>query len=112
MYAYRMPVWLPQPDDPRRRPRGDLGWRPTRGALTAPATVEIQMSKAGAHPWTTVATARTAAGTGYFDIRHGATVSAAAYGSSYTYPETESFLPPSVAGTTIHGRTVRITVTG
>ncbi len=110
MYAYRMPVWLPR-QTIHGGARAEIWGGARPAALTGPATVEIQMSKAGAHPWTTVATARTAAGTGYFDIRHALPFSGRLR-LSYTYPETESFLPPSVAGTTIHSRTVRITVTG
>jgi len=113
LYAYRLPLWLPKTTvgaDSSAEVWG--GARPaTFFRSTAAATVAIQMRHDGAEPWTTIRTVKVSKLTGYFDI-HMQLPYTGAMRLAYTYPETELFLPPDVAGTTIYGRTVNVTVSG
>ena len=69
------------------------------------------MQKAGAGSWTTIQTVKVSTATGYFDI-HSTLPYSGELRLAYAYPRTEPFLPLNVAGTTIYGRTVNVTVTG
>jgi hypothetical protein len=114
--AYRLPVWLPR-TTVKAGSRTEIwgGARPATFSQSATPpiapTVEIQMQKGGNGPWTTIRTVKVSAATGYFDIR-----STLPYSGNlrlaYEYPRTEPLLPTNVAGTTIDGRTVAITVAG
>ncbi len=114
--AYRLPVWLPE-TTVKAGSRTEIwgGARPATFSqsatpLVAP-TVEIQMQKGGNGPWTTIQTVKVSAATGYFDVRATLPYSGNLR-LTYSYPRTEPFLPTNVAGTTIDGRTVTVTVTG
>jgi hypothetical protein len=112
MFAYRMPVWLPR-RTVKAGQRAEVwgGARPAAFAAGGPRTVSIQMRRTGHRPWTTVRTVTVAPKTGYFDIRMTLPYSGSLR-LAYTYPQTEPFLPPDVGGSTIYGRTVKVTVTG
>jgi hypothetical protein len=112
MYAYRLPVWLPRRTVKAGR-RTEIwgGARPAAHAGSGPRTVSIQMRSAAHRAWTTVRTVRASPRTGYFDIRMKLPYSGSLR-LAYTYPQTEPFLPPKVGGSTIYGRTVKVTVTG
>jgi hypothetical protein len=116
LYAYRLPLWLPK-TNVKAGSETELwgGARPATFAqsatTTTPPTVEIQMRKPGDGSWTTIRTVKVSTTTGYFEIR-----STLPYSGelrlAYTYPQTEPLLPMNIAGTTIYGRTVNVTVTG
>ena len=76
---------------------------------TAP-TAEIQMQRNGHGRWTTIRTVTLSTVTGYFDI-HMKLPYSGNLRLAYTYPQSEPFLPTSLAGSTIYGRTVKITIT-
>jgi hypothetical protein len=112
LYAYRLPLWVP-----RRTVRAGAeaqiwgGARPATYAGAAGRTVAVQMRHDGHGAWTTIRTVAVAPATGYFDI-HMKLPYSGSLRLAYTYPESEPFLPPDVGGSTIYGRTVRVTVTG
>ena len=114
--AYRLPVWLPKTSV--RAGSSTEIWGGARAAAfsrsatsrTAP-TVTIQVQKGGRGSWTTFKTVQVSTATGYFDI-HTTLPHSGNLRLAYRYPETEPFLPPKVAGSTIYSRTVRITVNG
>jgi hypothetical protein len=114
--AYRLPVWLPE-TTVKAGSRTEIwgGARPatfSQSATTKTApTVEIQMQKNGRGSWTTIQTVRVSTTTGYFDI-HPRLPYRGNLRLAYTYPQTEPFLPTSVAGSTIDSRTVKVTVSG
>ena len=66
---------------------------------------------ATAAAWTTIRTVEIAPADCYFDI-HMRLPYSGKLRLAYTYPASEPFLPPSVGGSTIYGRTLRVTVTG
>jgi hypothetical protein len=110
--AFRLPVWLPQ-QTVRRGERIEIwgGARPAVFAGPAGRTVNIQIQKGGQGQFNTISTRMVGARTGYFDIRmtlpYGGTLRL-----SYTYPQSEPFLPLGVAGSTIFSRSVRVTIKG
>ncbi len=75
----------------------------------SPGPVSIQMQKSGKGNWTTIQTVKVAKRTGDFDI-HTKLPYSGNLRLAYTYPQTETLLPPNVAGSTIVGRTVKVTV--
>jgi hypothetical protein len=109
--AYRLPVWLPR-QTVRAGSSAEI-WgcaRPAPFATGDPRTVSIQMRSPGAGSWTTIRTVKVSTATGYFDI-HMMLPYSGSLRLAYTYPQTEPFLPPEVGGSTIYGRTVKVTVT-
>ncbi len=110
--AYRLPVWLPQ-TTVRAGASTEVwgGARPAIFAGTGSRTVQIQMQKRGRGSWTTIQTVKVSASTGYFDLRRKLPYSGNLR-LAYTYPQSEPFLPPNVAGSTIYGRTVKVAVSG
>jgi hypothetical protein len=110
--AYRLPVWLPK-QTVHAGSSAEIwgGARPAGFAASGGRTVQIQMQKGGKGPWTTIQTVTAAARTGYFDVRAKLPYSGNLR-LAYTYPQGASLLPGDVAGTTIHGRTVAVKVTG
>jgi hypothetical protein len=112
MYAYRLPVWLPRRSLHAGQPAEIWGGaRPARYAGAGPRTVSIQMRSPKHRKWTTIRSVTASASTGYFDI-HMKLPYSGSLRLAYTYPQTEPFLPPDVGGSTIYGRTVKVTVTG
>ena len=112
LYAYRLPLWLPK-QAVHAGSRAEI-WGCARPATFAGAdgnAATIQMQRHGHGAWTTIRTVDVAAATGYFDI-HMRLPYSGKLRLAYTYPESEPFLPPSVGGSTIYGRTLRVTVTG
>jgi hypothetical protein len=112
LYAYRLPVWLPK-QTVRAGSKAEI-WgcaRPARFAGAAGRTASIQMQRGGHGAWTTIRTVKIAAADCYFDIRMKLPYSGKLR-LAYTYSESEPFLPPNVGGSTIYGRTLRVTVTG
>ncbi len=109
--AFRLPVWLPATTI-KAGARTEIwgGARPATMAVNAP-TVEIQMQKRGHGAWTTIQTVRVSTATGYFDI-HPKLPYSGNLRLAYTYPQSTPFLPTNVAGSTIFGRTVRVTFSG
>jgi hypothetical protein len=111
LYAYRLPVWLPK-RTARAGSRVEI-WgcvRPAAFAGASARTAAIQMQRDGRGAWITIRMVDAAA-TGYFDI-HMTLPYSGRLRLAYTYPESEPFLPPKVGGSTIYGRTVKVTVTG
>ena len=114
--AYRLPLWLPR-TTVKAGSETELwgGARPAAFAASATGagdpTVAIQAQKYGQPGWTTIRTVAVSGSTGYFDI-HMQLPYAGKLRLAYTYPGTEPFLPLNVAGTTIYGRTVTVTITG
>jgi hypothetical protein len=110
MYAYRMPVWLPK-QTVKAGARMEVwgGARPAAFATTEVPIVSIQMQPQTGGSWTTIQTVKVSRSTGYFDQRlvlpHTGRLRLA-----YTYPDSEPFLPLKVVGSTIHSRTVDVTV--
>jgi hypothetical protein len=112
LYAYRLPLWLPR-QKVRAGSRAEIwgGARPATFADAGARTVSIQMRRDDRDGWTTIRNVKVAAATGYFDI-HLKLPYSGRLRLAYTYPQTETFLPTDVGGSTIYGRTVRVTVTG
>jgi hypothetical protein len=112
LYAFRMPVWLPN-TTVRRGVNTEIwgGARPAALANQSSRLVDIQMQHDGHGPWKTITTVDAAPGTGYIDI-HTTLPYSGTLRLAYTYPKTGSLLPPKVPGTTISSRTVNVTVTG
>ena len=108
--AFRLPVWLPN-RTVRRGQRVQIwgGARPAVFAGPAGRRVNIQIQKGGQGTFTTINTRVVRARTGYFDIRTTLPYSGRLR-LSYTYPQTQPFLPPGVAGSTISSRNVKVTV--
>jgi hypothetical protein len=112
LYAFRMPLWLP--DTTVRRGANLEIWGGARPAAFTGQTsqlVDIQMQNGGHGPWKTITTVGAAPRTGYIDI-HTTLPYSGTLRLTYTYPKTGSLLPPGVPGTTIASRTVSVTVTG
>jgi hypothetical protein len=114
--AYELPVWLPKATVKAGSSTEIWGGaRPATFASSATTktapTVEIQMQKGGKGSWTTIQTAKVSTNTGYFDI-HTKLPYSGNLRLTYTYPQTEPLLPANVAGSTISGRTVKVTVSG
>ncbi|MFZ0387369.1 MAG: hypothetical protein WAL22_17030, partial [Solirubrobacteraceae bacterium] len=114
--AYELPVWLPQPTV-KAGSSTEL-WGGARAAVfsqsattKAAPTVQIQMQKNGSGPWTTIQTITVSTTTGYFDT-HPKLPYSGNLRLAYTYPQTQLLLPTNVAGSTIFGRTVKVTVSG
>jgi hypothetical protein len=109
--AYRLPVWLPKTSV--KSGQSVEVWGGARAvALSGTAqTVSIQMQKSGKGNWTTIQTVNVAKRTGDFDI-HTKLPYSGNLRLAYTYPQTETLLPPNVAGSTIVGRTVKVVVSG
>jgi hypothetical protein len=114
LYAYRLPLWLPK-QTVHAGSKAEIwgGARPATfaGAAAGGRSVAIQMQRDGHGAWTTIRTVDVAAATGYFDI-HMKLPYGGGMRLTYTYPASEPFLPPSVGGNTIYGRTVKVAVTG
>jgi hypothetical protein len=111
LFAYRLPVWLPHRTvKPGSRTEVWGGARPAPFADAGRRTVSIQMRSKSHRTWTTIRTVTVSPKTGYFDIRMTLPYSGSLR-LAYTYPTTEPFLPPDVGGSTIYGRTVKVTVT-
>jgi hypothetical protein len=114
--AYELPVWLPKATV-RAGSSTEIwgGARPATFASSATTktapTVEVQMQKGGKGSWTTIQTVKVSASSGYFDI-HTKLPYSGNLRLTYTYPQTEPLLPANVAGSSISGRTVKVTVTG
>jgi hypothetical protein len=113
--AYRLPVWLPKATV-HAGAKTEIwgGARPAAFASSAHAgspTVQIQMQKGGHGSWTTITTVKVSSKTGYFDI-HSKLPYSGNLRLAYTYPKSQPFLPTNVAGSTIHGRTVKVKVAG
>ena len=110
--AFRLPVWLPK-QSVHAGAKAEIwgGARPAAFASGSGRTVEIQMQKGGKGSWTTIQTVTAAAKTGYFDVRAKLPYSGNLR-LAYTYPQDASLLPGDVPGSTIHGRTVAVKVTG
>jgi hypothetical protein len=112
LYAFRMPLWLPN-TTVRHGANTEIwgGARPAAFADVTSRLVDVQMQNGGHGHWKTITTVRAAPGTGYIDIQttlpYNGTLRLA-----YTYPKTGSLLPAGVPGTTIASRTVNVTVTG
>jgi hypothetical protein len=112
LYAFRMPVWLPNTIVGRGASSEIWGGaRPAAFADQTSRMVEIQMQDGGQGPWKTIRSVAAAPGTGYIDVRATLPYSGNLR-LAYTYPTSGSLLPPGVAGTTIFSRTVKVTVTG
>ena len=110
--AYRLPVWLPKSTVHAGQSVEIWGGaRPTAVSPSSPRTLSIQMQKGGKGNWTTIQTVTVAKKTGYFDV-HSKLPYSGNLRLSYTYPQTETLLPTNVAGSTIVGRTVKVTVSG
>ena len=116
LYAYRLPLWLPK-TTVKAGSKTEIwgGARPATYSLsattpTAPA-VKLEMRKAGAGSWTTIQTVKVSTATGYFET-HSTLPYSGELRLAYAYPRTEPLLPLNIAGTTIYGRTVNVTVTG
>jgi hypothetical protein len=114
--AYELPVWLPTPTV--KAGSSTEVWGGARAAAfsqsattKAAATVEIQMQKNGTGPWINIQAVNVSTTTGYFDV-HPKLPYSGNLRLTYTYPKTESLLPTNVAGSTINGRTVKVTVSG
>jgi hypothetical protein len=114
--AYRLPLWLPIT---RTKANSTIevwgGARPGAFAASAPGsgapTVAVQEQTYPQSSWTRIRTVAVSPATGYFDVR----MRIADTGKlrlAYTYPPNEPFLPDNVAGKTIYGRAVTVTVTG
>ena len=69
------------------------------------------MQKNGTGPWINIQAVNVSTTTGYFDV-HPKLPYSGNLRLTYTYPKTESLLPTNVAGSTITGRTVKVTVSG
>jgi hypothetical protein len=112
LYAFRMPLWLPN-TTVRRGAKIEVwgGARPAAFTDQTSRLVDIQMQHGGRGPWKTITAVEAAPGTGYIDIRTTVPYSGTLR-LAYTYPRTGSLLPPGVPGTTIASRTVNVTVTG
>ena len=114
--AYRLPVWLPKATV-HAGSRTEIwgGARPAAFAASAHAatapTVGIQMQKGGHGAWTTITTVKVSSKTGDFDI-HSKLPYSGNLRLAYTYPKSQPFLPTKLPGSTIHGRTVKVKVTG
>ena len=110
--AFRLPVWLPAPTI-KAGARTEVwgGARPAIFAQTGSRTLEIQMQKGGRGDWTTIQTVRASKTTGYFDI-HPKLPYSGNLRLTYTYPQSEPFLPTNVAGSTINSRTVKVALSG
>jgi hypothetical protein len=111
LYAFRMPLWLP--NTTVRRGANIEIWGGARPAALTDQTsrlVDIQMQDGGHGPWKTITTVGAAPGTGYIDI-HTTLPYSGNLRLAYTYPKTGSLLPAGVPGTTITSRTVNVTVT-
>ena len=110
--AYRLPVWLPKASVKSGQSVEIWGGaRPVALSSAGARTVSIQMQKGGKGSWTTIRTVNVAKRTGDFDI-HSKLPYSGNLRLSYTYPQTETLLPTNVAGSTIVGRTVKVTVGG
>jgi len=114
--AYELPVWLPKTTV--KAGSSTEVWGGARAAsfsqsatTKATPTVDIQMQKGGSGSWTTIQTVKVSSTTGYFDIQTKLPYSGNLR-LAYTYPQTEPFLPVNVPGSTIYGRTVKVTVSG
>jgi hypothetical protein len=110
--AFRLPVWVPHPIV-QAGANTEIwgGARPAAFASQSTRSVQIQMQRRGQGKWTTIRSVRPAPRTGYFDL-HMPLPYSGNLRLAYTYPQTASLLPPGVPGTTIVGRTVKVTVTG
>jgi len=110
--AYRLPVWLPQ-TTVNAGAQSEIwgGARPAAFSTAGSPSVEIQMQKGGHGSWTTIQTVNVSKRTGYFDI-HAKLPYSGNLRLSYTYPQSEPLLPAGVSGSTISGRTVKVTVNG
>jgi hypothetical protein len=110
--AYRLPVWLPKTSVKSGQSIEIWGGaRPVALSSSSQRTVSIQMQKGGKGNWTTIQTVTVAKKTGYFDV-HSKLPYSGNLRLSYTYPQSETLLPNNVAGSTIVGRTVKVTVSG
>ena len=115
LYAYRLPLWLPR-TTVKAGTETEIwgGARPAAFAAldsgAAQPTVTIEAKQSGPSNWTTIRTVAVSAATGYFDI-HMQLPYTGTLRLAYTYPATEPFLPLNVAGTTIFGRNVKVTLT-
>ena len=108
--AYRLPVFLPKTSVKAGQSVEVWGGaRPVALSSGSPGPVSIQMQKSGKGNWTTIQTVKVAKRTGDFDI-HTKLPYSGNLRLAYTYPQTETLLPPNVAGSTIVGRTVKVTV--
>ena len=111
--AYRLPLYLPRTS--LRSNRAAEVWGCVRPAhfmaldTDEVQTVAIQLQPDGHGPFQTLATVPASSVNGYFDVR----LRFATSGSvrlAYTYPATDSLLPPGFEGMTIHSREVKIAV--
>jgi hypothetical protein len=110
--AYRLPVWLPKTTVKSGQSVEIWGGaRPTTLSSSNDRTVSIQMQKGGKGNWTTIQTVNGSKRTGDFDV-HSKLPYSGNLRLSYTYPKSEPLLPPTVAGSTIVGRTVKVAVGG
>jgi hypothetical protein len=110
--AYRLPVWLPKTTV--NSGQSVEIWGGARPSVLSPSgarTVSIQMQKGGHGGWMTIQTVNVAKRTGDFDI-HSKLPYSGNLRLAYTYPNSETLLPPNVAGSTIVGRTVKVVVSG
>jgi hypothetical protein len=112
LYAFRIPLWLPN-TTVHRGARTEIwgGARPAAFADDTSRLVDVQMQNGGHGPWKTIKTVRAAPRTGYIDIQTALPYSGTLR-LAYTYPKTGSLLPAGVPGATIASRTVNVTVTG
>jgi hypothetical protein len=107
--AYRLPVYMPKTN--LKSGQSAEVWGEARAGKFMQTdthqaqTVQIQFQLGGHGAWTTLQKTTTA---GYFDVH----VKIPASGNlrlSYTYPQTDAFLPVGVAGSTVESRTIKIT---
>jgi hypothetical protein len=105
--AYRLPLYLPKTSFSRHA--NIEVWGDARPApfmqrdRNGPQTVSIQLNDK------TIRTVRATGSRGYFDVRMRFAKSGTVR-LAYTYPSSDPFLPVGVAGSTVHSRSVKITM--
>jgi hypothetical protein len=107
--AYEVPVFMPKTnlsDGQSAEVWGEArASRAMQTDTTQPQPVQIQFQPSGKGAWTTLQTITTA---GYFDA-HVTIPSSGNLRLSYTYPQTDPFLPVGYPGSTVVSRTIKIT---
>jgi hypothetical protein len=107
--AYEVPVFMPKTN--LNDGQSAEVWGEARASrfmqtdTTQPQPVQIQFQRGGKGAWTTLQTISTP---GYFDV-HVTIPSSGNLRLSYTYPQTDPFLPVGYPGSTVLSRTIKIT---